>query len=916
MARTPMAEPTAEALDRVTDLTSQLYYAWQDRPPVDSASRPGWDTEFTKTCKALGKVLAKYSFRELHPFTIGCIWEYNARCYAKTRVVDADAIHEAHDEWHPAFDPDTGRDLYYRPSQDGPLGLRAQHELKDVWWDKYIIRRPPSSDPEPSSAARLRPTPEEALECRSEDPDEDESHHNPTPLPIPHTRGVTAGQSMDSAVDGVSTSAMPRRSSRAHTPSTKTPSQVSSSGAAARKRKRSPSQVASEGEEDIQQSSAAATERLGDLPEDEQIPIRLSFPHGHGCDGCRKANATCEVETFAGTVCVHCRKYKIKCSFMQCSSKTLRCYLVWRLWKQSIDGQAPAALLLPELASDSAVAPDWWLALSESQGSRGRKRAKTMEPARGLSMARPQNPITIRAKSAHPGPLPASIKTTPERSNPHDDPSRAVDATRPAPTTGSCTSTAPGGPEQLAVPTPVRARRTRSAGLDALPSPSHSRASSSTGKGSSFPLRIPRLKGSWRDLPTLVREFRRSPSTPVPPVQSQSLESLSALPAVPPVQSQSEEPPPALSPTPPLPYPCEEKSGCDRETPSPSPIADRLPPPRHSAFEPGPATLQLVQNAEHAFTEVRNHRQLLEHAAEDAAAIVKTSRLRAQAALTNVQDPTSVSEALTLVGSRQMQLAIEQQKISEVLERVSRSLALICTAFQHLPPVPMTGGALTEMLDLLSQLRELYGTAQSKFDLVQEHLEPLRSQLQAVQAEQSAVSDSLTRIPNDLSLSIHPVLETFCRNIAQKLHEPLIGIVSLLRTADHPDEERRQLLERLALLVTHHSDMISSPSGARSEASGERPWDHILAIDARLCALEQQQGCVSPERVDDIQSSLKTMDERLTRLENAPPGVEVVQTYLSQFGLHADVLTRLGESLAAREPPFAFPGWGWGTGTK
>ncbi|KAI0710610.1 hypothetical protein C8Q76DRAFT_798160 [Earliella scabrosa] len=758
------AEPTPEAVDRVTELSSELYYAWQERPTVDSSSRPRWNAEFTMACKKLVRVLGNYKFRQLPPFVIGCVWEYNTRSRNNSPFVDADAIEEASDIWHPAFDPDTGRSLHYQPAQDGPVVLRARHELQNVWWDIYTS--PPRSQSKPGDFTEDRPA----------KPDSENAQQTRTPPPVPRTRSSPPVDCTSDAADGASASTAPICHARAHTPLTGSASQASS-GTAARKRKRSSSHAVSDGVDGghpRRGSSAGNAARANEIPENEDVPDHMSFPLGHGCDGCRKADAVCEVDTFAGTVCAHCKKYKIKCSFMQVASKTLRCYLIWRLWKQSSDRQAPAVFLADESASDSAAAPDWWQVLPGSQGSRGRKRAKTTEP-RGTYPSKAKSPSPTQHPATSSA-LRARTDAIAKLSIPRTDSSGAVksptEAPHPAPPMASTTASAPRRSERIAAPGLVGAPRVRITPSeppttgDANLVESLSRASSGTpSKGSSMSLRVPRLKGSWRDLPTLVRAPGDSASV-LPPVSPL----LSAL-----KKSRRDRVTEESSAIPVIDRVTEEVSGAVL-------AIERPPTPPHTAFEPRPATLELVQDAQHAFSEVQNLRQLLEHAADDAAALVKTSRLRAQAALTNVRDATSVSEAVSVVGCRQMQLAIEQQKTSEVLERVCRSLALICAAFWHLPPIPLNNRALTEMLDVLSQLRELYGTAQAKFDLAQEHLQPIRTQLEAVQTEQSAISDCLSHIPNEISTSVYPVLSEFCRNIAEKIREPLIGVISLLRT--------------------------------------------------------------------------------------------------------------------------------------
>ena len=127
--------PSSTVLELARQYSSQLYYAWLERPATTSPVRLDWDAHFTRTCKNLAKILAKYRLKELHPFTIGCVWEFNNHVRNGTTHVDAEAIREALDATHAAFNTASPRFLRYTPRRDGPGALLERSEVSEVWWD-------------------------------------------------------------------------------------------------------------------------------------------------------------------------------------------------------------------------------------------------------------------------------------------------------------------------------------------------------------------------------------------------------------------------------------------------------------------------------------------------------------------------------------------------------------------------------------------------------------------------------------------------------------------------------------------------------------------------------------------------------------------------------------------------------------
>ncbi|KAI0701748.1 hypothetical protein C8Q76DRAFT_802701 [Earliella scabrosa] len=450
-----LPNPTAEQIQRACDLSSQLYYAWVERPPTSSPVRGSWDRNFTKTCKDLIKVIGNAHFTTLPAFVIGCIWEFNNHCRSKTEIVDAEAIRLASTDNHPAFDRSSARSLCYTPSEEGPVVLQEKVKPCDVGPDG------------------IRATATQ----HSEQP-----IHNP---PLPSTEDYAPVN-----------------------PQT---------------RKRAASSSLPDGGEDYR----ADPGRMDGVGEDElceqDVPETIVFKTGSGCDSCCKVDAVCEVDTFSGTVCKHCKHIKVKCSFMQINPKIRRCFLVWRFWKLAANGDDSPSLIPPQYTSESVALPAWWHALFSAKGQSARKRARTSEvPAdvrRSRSASRAQSiapsggpsastahanarsaPIETRAKSKRR----ASVASEVLRS-----PTGAASMAGRA-NVSELDSTA-AGVSNTAFSNPPTLRVTRASVVRSAPEPS----CSGTGESAMNPPRAarkgpslilpPPLSGSWRDLPTIER---------------------------------------------------------------------------------------------------------------------------------------------------------------------------------------------------------------------------------------------------------------------------------------------------------------------------------------------------------------------------------------------------------------------------
>ncbi|KAI0684332.1 hypothetical protein C8Q76DRAFT_804020 [Earliella scabrosa] len=845
--------PTPQAIEEARQYCSQLYHAWTERPPTDSPLRRSWDLLFMQACKALGKVLKNYKFKSLPPFIIGCIWEFNNHVYDRTPFVDVEAIRDANDSSHPALNPASARYLRYQPAIDGPVVIQPRTDVRDVWWEADASGMTntdagvPTSTviPDATTAAEQTPQPLPAnpTGARSEPSILEVSGQRP---PSPHRR---------------ERSRTPSQAARSAEPRSQPHRQVK------RKASRSPLQ-----EDDVERSVTAGPEAISKLNEAESIPETLSFPLGWGCEGCRKIGAACEVDTFAGTVCKQCRKIKF-----------------WRA-SHRLDENPDPIFVPPEYATNSASPPDWWLARTPS--GRDRKRPRTSEPvakpatasSRGRSHLR--NAPSAPSESERPSPLPTTAVSRQDPVSPHLPP-------RPSPADSSADS---GNPIPAADPAwthppariipPSSARRLRPRvppivprGAEEAPAdasgPDSRQASPATlsrRTSASGVMRAPRLNGSWRDLPTLARV-----PTPLPEPEAESSDS-------PPTRYLPDSWRPQAS-----------ISNPERlAIPGSTSARPRTPPA--IVFQPGVNTIQLAEEAQRRIASIRDLQVSLARAAAEAEGLAQSSRLRQLAAQTDVRDPDAVPEALELLSTQQKQLEADNRRGAEVLGRVSQSLASVCALFELLPPVPMNDRALLEMLELVHQLRELYGTIQTAFQSNQESLRPVQAELLRVREEQQLIIDRLDQVPNDVSTAVHPLLRRLYDRVNQPRPTALPNIsadgqVSLHTRNPVPPEtpvheltslepavdlwtEVDALRARIELLEGAPSSRTDNGAAGEDGAPG----------DASVCAVRSE---------DDMRSMVVELRRRVTRLEGLHGSRVAVREYLEGLGLDSDHLRRL-----------------------
>ncbi|KAI0694786.1 hypothetical protein C8Q76DRAFT_803015 [Earliella scabrosa] len=923
--------PPPEAVEVVRDYCSQLYYAWKERPATTAPARIEWNKHFVKTCKGLGKELDKHRFTSLPPFVIGCIWEFNKFVHSKADFLDAEAITEAVDRTHPALDHRSPRGLRYAPASQGLVTLRERHEMRNTWWEIYNRPEKTSTlkDLEAESAPTAFPSTSKKTHPAGPPNDAVDIAGNITQdLPADHVTALEASIS-DTAV-GVSS---PRRGTRGRSASVRARTAEPLTPPVTRKGKRKASRSPPQ---DHGPRAPSVTSTASDIRPEQEVPATVIFPTGGGCEGCQKVGAVCEVDTFAGTVCKHCRKNKVKCSFMRVVSKPLRCYLVWRFWKlshQPADG-VDVTFIPSEYSSPSATPPAWWETVSPTQPLPERKRRKTSEPR---VMAPPSvvgNRSRSRSRSHTIPPAPAAAEELSEHltaATPlpdcSDHPAAEADGAQSAgesPQHPDISGPNEPGPDEdptwTVAPTqifpPPSARALRARARSRAPSQNASVGTPGVGLSSSIPvnhelrgksttpvLRVPMVDGSWRNLPTLQKSSAHS-------LGSSSTENLPLTRSY------------VLDPWPPRVRVPEAAAVA-----VPEHIVPRPPTPPASAFQPGPATIQLAEDAQQRLSHIHDLRFSLERAAAEAEKLARDSHIRTQAEQTEVTHPEASQEALALLATQHAELAANTRRCAEVLARVSRSLMAICSLFDLIPPIPMNDRALLEMLDLVCQLRSLYGAVQESHDRAQDNLRPLQRELCMVRDEQQVVLDRLDQIPNDVSSAVYPLLHNLYLHLSEGHQTSRSDFDSILARSQLGEQDRDRLLQ----LFMRGAPRFVASDGASNSAPASDLTDvltQVLALRTRVDAVEKARGFPGDNRErqgesgsellldqKQLRDEIASLETRVTTLEGSPDMGTAVQAYLEQLGLDIDTLRRLAQ-YSSKTASYPFPGWSWASGSK
>nr|VWO99083.1 Alcohol oxidase [Ganoderma boninense] len=203
------------------------------------------------------------------------------------------------------------------------------------------------------------------------------------------------------------------------------------------------------------------------------------------------------------------------------------------------------------------------------------------------------------------------------------------------------------------------------------------------------------------------------------------------------------------------------------------------------------------------------------------------------------------SDAISQLGDAGEPLIADIREAFIGLECVNQVLSCLAAGFQTIPSVPWNWFALVDLLTRVDELRDLYATAWARFDVLEEDLRPVRSDMHRLQQHVASIQVCLDGIVNEALDACKPLLHNLYQHFTTKLD----GI--------------EQRLGRL--------DGAGSTPVATVQPDFRQVWDAITALTKRIDRLEKASG-----------------DAMIARIEGT------IGTYFADRGLPDDVLRQLG----------------------
>ncbi|KAI0712613.1 hypothetical protein C8Q76DRAFT_797448 [Earliella scabrosa] len=874
--------PTPQLIELACEFVSQIHHSLPKRPPADDPARQGWDIHFTHCCKSLAKTLTQAAFEELPPIAIGTIWEFNQHCYRKTAVVDADAIVPAEDEKHPAFDPFNERRLRYRPSNAGVVRVLPLERMRNTWWerreasgpshahgDDSVISAGPAEDLTGHDPASAEPQSDEAEieQAELEEAEIEEAQLEEAQL--------EEAQLDEAEIDELDEDAGPSEPSRGRKRARSSPSGSSQSDGHAPSRRRRSASPGSAIPADIFDPTLY-------LAREAPPPVvNILFPFqapSYGCDSCRKARAPCEVNVITGQTCSRCKKSKIRCSFRQVSSKTLRTYLMWRIWKLGERGVPSAQFWPAAFKTVDAAPPEWWLDIvPEEQGTSTIRKRDVSRGRRATS--------AVRSSSRRPSKAPTATRAERRQPSRARTRSRSVEALRPAPPKGAMTSarstslpSSEAHAEQSQAPvgrtTRSRKGKERAHPEQLLPLPSESTASPmlaalqiasrsatpppTTAAGSpvteapaaslelvsdTAPVQHVRrtLRNISRSRPQLLLHAdgltrsaqptdAESPTRPPPDGSDGGARQVLRVPRIDDTwRNLPELDAPAAFQAP------EELDGgapgsytmprnwraLARAAARPEPMANAAtwsrdaPPPPGTAFVVGPATARTLEHLQDQLRRLRHLRPSMDAARAEAEALSRHIHNARLAASIRIAEAEDLDSAFRILLAEHQELASHSRQCAQLLAEVTTFFSALACAFEQIPAVPVDARSLVELQDLVHQLRGLYGETWERFDALREDIRPVREELHRLRLDYVQAIEMVEQVPNAAAQSVHSIVDALYTRVSEGIDRVGDAIGnSIGRIADALDNTTMNSEDRVRLVEELWKPMTAAVSEA------------------------------------------------------------------------------------------------------
>ncbi|TFK89213.1 hypothetical protein K466DRAFT_564276 [Polyporus arcularius HHB13444] len=908
------ALPTDDQLDLASTYASQLHHAYYGRPDVGSPLRPRWEKYFKAKIYKLVKLLGAAKFKQLPLVAVACVYQSNLVGLRKQTSIDFEAIHPQGAS-RPAIDPPEGmRALAYTPTDTGEVPLKAVADIYTEWWKEDVqpLAHAPENPtslpkhtedagaPVASKVSKPRGRPQqagkEADAMHADSPDEGTRHGSGARSIRGASRATTptaSRASLASSADGDDerdledargrTSGVSTRSgsrSRSLAPSAPLTRDASTASSGKRKQK--------DGNDEPPNKKV----KSGEVPPEdhfppETIPVTwiLHAPQPRPCE--RKMKCTNKIGT------------NIKNRYMVA-------YLAWRYAKQfSNPRKYGTPDPLPKIATeykDTGV-PSWFADQLDAIGGRlelqrpqenettaeprtpspdpvvpGRK--KRGRPAKmTLSAATARQPsaessyTTEPAQASGSGGAPLAARNAPRRSHADDD-AMSVDA--PSNTEHDSGGEADDRTSEASEPVPMHSTRT-------APGKGKSVEAVGTRAPNAREMKMvpPIITDTWRSIPKLAS---LSPAVPSPASGDCSGDLAQLLAAR-------------------LAAPAAAASQPVEIGVRPSVSRPRTPPA--NVFRVGRLTRDMVAyyrtEARHAES-FHGKIELLERHLEQVQTQLERRRDALDTLVTLADSPADAVEEFT---SHAAGLVDDGQLVAASLASLVSLLGDLYNALRSAMPSSGVLGPVVELLDLVNQLRALYGDSRTKFDDIWKSVQPLWDEVHRVSTIGQSLAARCDALPAECSLAVQPMLLELDRQVTHRMDAvteriamPLNRLVSILEgqgsiAADEASAVRTAITE-----VFQHVAGVQGLAAPVQQLSAD-----VARLAERVSALEAPAGASSlmgPQEPTprECMTMIATLAERLDRLElqqRDRTGLSSgnIQAHLDDMGLTADVLERL-----------------------
>ncbi|PIL25592.1 hypothetical protein GSI_11340 [Ganoderma sinense ZZ0214-1] len=165
-------------------------------------------------------------------------------------------------------------------------------------------------------------------------------------------------------------------------------------------------------------------------------------------------------------------------------------------------------------------------------------------------------------------------------------------------------------------------------------------------------------------------------------------------------------------------------------------------------------------------------------------------------------------DAITQLGPAGEALVTDIGDAFHALERVNEVLIRLTGGFKNVPSMPWNWDALLDLLTKVDELRDLYATAWSRFNVLEEDMRPVCSEVHHLQHNVASVQDCLDGITNKAIKACEPLLHNLYKHLATKLEDIEKRLGRLNGAASTPIASVQPDLQQVVAAITALSERI------------------------------------------------------------------------------------------------------------